>query len=71
MLLKKELNVYGSRNSLKSDFMDVIDLIASGKVDVMKMVSDIYPMERADEAFKALANNKGELCKVLVNIGDR
>jgi len=51
--------------------MDVIDLIASGKVDVMKMVSDIYPMERADEAFKALANNKGELCKVLVNIGDR
>lgn len=71
VLLKKELNVYGSRNSLKSDFMDVIDLIASGKVDVMKMVSDIYPMERADEAFKALANNKGELCKVLVNIGDR
>lgn len=71
VLLKKELNVFGSRNSLKSDFMDVIDLIASGKVDVMKMVSDIYPMERADEAFKALANNKGELCKVLVNIGDR
>lgn len=71
VLLKKELNVYGSRNSLKSDFMDVIDLIASGRVDVMKMVSDIYPMERAHEAFRALADNNGELCKVLVNIGDR
>ena len=34
------------------------------------MVSDIYPMDRADEAFKALANNKGDLCKVLVKIGD-
>lgn len=70
ILLKKELNVFGSRNSLKSDFMDVIDIIASGRVDVMKMVSDIYPMDKADDAFKALANNQGDLCKILVNIGD-
>lgn len=70
ILLKKELNVFGSRNSLKSDFEDVIDVIASGKVDVLKMVSDIYPMDKADDAFKALANNKGDLCKILVNIGD-
>lgn len=70
ILLKKELNVYGSRNSYPSDFKDVIDLISSGNVDVLKMVSDIYPMDRADEAFKALANNKGDLCKVLVKIGD-
>lgn len=70
ILLKKELNVYGSRNSYPSDFKDVIDLISSGKVDVLKMVSDIYPIDRADEAFKALANNKGDLCKVLVKIGD-
>lgn len=70
ILLKKELNVFGSRNSLKSDFEDVIDVIASGKVDVMKMVSGVYPMDKADEAFKALANNQGDLCKLLVNIGD-
>lgn len=70
ILLKKELTVYGSRNSLPVDFKQVIDFIASGKVDVMKMVSDVYPMERADEAFKALANNQGDLCKVLVKIGE-
>ncbi len=70
ILLKKELNVYGSRNSYPTDFKDVIDLISSGKVDVLKMVSDIYPMDRTDEAFKALANNKGDLCKVLVKIAD-
>lgn len=70
ILLKKELNVYGSRNSYPTDFKDVIDLISSGKVDVLKMVSDIYPMDRADEAFKALANNKGDLCKALVKIAD-
>ena len=64
------MNVYGARNSYPTDCKDVIDLISSGKVDVLKMVSDIYPMDRADEAFKALANNKGDLCKVLVKIAD-
>ncbi|MBR4812987.1 MAG: zinc-binding alcohol dehydrogenase family protein [Lachnospiraceae bacterium] len=71
ILLKKELNVFGSRNSYPKDFKAVIDLIASGSVNVLDMVSDIYPIERADEAFKALANNDGSLAKVLVNIGDR
>lgn len=70
ILLKKELNVFGSRNSYAKDFMAVIDIIASGRVDVMKMVSDVYPMDKADEAFKALANNGGELCKVLVKIAE-
>ena len=71
ILLKKELNVFGSRNSYPKDFKAVIDLIASGNVNVLDMVSDVYPIERADEAFKALANNDGSLAKVLVNIGDR
>ena len=71
ILLKKELNVFGSRNSYPRDFRAVIDLIASGKVNVLDMVSDIYPVERADDAFKALADNDGSLAKVLINIGDR
>ena len=68
VLLKKELNVFGSRNSYTSDFEHVIELIAGGEVDVMKLVSDVYPMKRADEAFKALANNKGDLAKVLIEM---
>ncbi len=69
ILIKKELNVYGSRNSYPSDFKAVIDLIASGKVNVMDMVSDVYPIARADEAFKILAANDGSLAKVLIEIG--
>ena len=68
ILLKKELNVFGSRNSYAKDFTDLIDIVASGKVDVMKMVSGIYPMDRADEAFKALAHNDGSLAKLLVEV---
>ena len=68
ILLKKELNVFGSRNSYPDDFRAVIDLMASGSVRPMDMVSGISPMDRADEAFKALANNDGSLAKVLIEI---
>jgi len=69
ILLKKELNVFGSRNSYPQDFKAVIDLIASGEVNVLDMVSAVYPIDRADEAFKALANNDGSLAKVLIEVG--
>ena len=67
-LLKKELNVHGSRNSYTKDFKALIQLVAAGKVDVMKMVSAVYPMEEADKAFEALAHNDGSLKKVLIEI---
>jgi threonine dehydrogenase-like Zn-dependent dehydrogenase len=69
ILLKKELNVHGSRNALKSDFLNNISLVADGKADVMKMVSGIYEMEDALEAFRALAHNDGTLAKLLIHIG--
>lgn len=70
VLLKKELNVHGSRNALKDDFINNIDLVASGKADVMKMVSGVYDMENAIDAFEALKNNNGTLAKLLIKIGD-
>ena len=70
ILLKKELNVHGSRNALKDDFINNIDLVATGKADVMKMVSGVYDMENAIDAFEALRNNNGTLAKLLIKIGD-
>lgn len=66
ILLKKELNVFGSRNSYGKDFAAVIDLIASGKVNVLDMVSEVYPVDKAAEAFDALVHNDGSLAKVLI-----
>ena len=70
IILKKELNIFGSRNALKEDFINNIDLVASKKCDVMKMVSRVYDMADALDAFKALANNDGTLAKILIKIGD-
>ena len=44
-------------------------LVATGKADVMKMVTNVYEMEDALAAFKALANNDGTLAKLLIHIG--
>ena len=70
VILKKELNIHGSRNALKDDFMSNIELVSSGKADVMKMVSGIYDLNNATEAFEALKNNNGTLAKLLIKIGD-
>lgn len=70
IILKKELNIFGSRNALKDDFVNNIDLVASKECDVMKMVSRVYDMENALDAFRALANNDGTLAKILIKIGD-
>ncbi len=70
VILKKELNIHGSRNALKDDFINNIDLVAGNKADVMKMVSGIYDMEKAADAFESLKNNNGTLAKLLIKIGD-
>lgn len=69
VLLKKELNVFGSRNAFTRDFETLIDLVKAGKADVLKMVSGVYPMADAAAAFEALAHNDGSLCKLLIGIG--
>lgn len=66
VILKKELNIFGSRNAFTKDFEELIELAASGKVDVLRMVSGIYEKENTAEAFEKLKNNDGSLAKLLI-----
>lgn len=70
IILKKELNIFGSRNAFTRDFEELIDLVSAGKADVLKMISGIYEKENAAEAFEALAHNDGSLAKLLIKFGD-
>ena len=70
ILLKKELNVFGSRNAYTADFEALIDIVAAGKADVLKMVSAVYPAQDAAQAFDALIHNDGSLEKVLLRFAD-
>lgn len=66
LLLKKELTVYGSRNSL-NDFEPIIRLIHAGKLDLKKIVTDVYPLDAVIDAYEALKSNDGSKAKVLVS----
>ena len=37
MIQKKELNIFGSRNALKFDFTELIDLVKEGGIDWKKL----------------------------------
>ncbi|SET40522.1 Threonine dehydrogenase [Natronincola peptidivorans] len=65
ILLKKELDVYGSRNSL-NDFVPLVDLVSKDNIDILQIVSDILPLENVKEAFDLLKDNDGSKIKVLV-----
>ncbi|MGN1328813.1 MAG: zinc-binding alcohol dehydrogenase family protein [Eubacterium sp.] len=67
IILKKELNIFGSRNAFTKDFEELIDLVKSGKADIIKMVSGVYDIDNAKDAFEALSHNDGTLAKLLIN----
>lgn len=66
LLQKKELNVYGSRNALKKDFLELIDLVKSGKVDLEKIVTNTYNLDEADKAFQDFSKNAASMLKVVI-----
>lgn len=64
IIQKKELNVFGSRNALRSDFLQLIDLVKSGKVDLDKIVTNTYDFDDAERAFREFHENAGSMLKV-------
>lgn len=66
LLQKKELNVYGSRNALQKDFLELIDLVKSGKVDLEKIVTNTYNLDEADKAFQDFSKNAASMLKVVI-----
>ncbi len=64
LLQKKELNVFGSRNALKQDFLNLIDLVKSGKVNLRKAVTNTYKFDDAAQAFKDFAEHGADMLKV-------
>lgn len=70
VILKKELNIFGSRNAFTKDFEELIDLVKAEKVNPLKMISGIYDAENAADAFEALTHNDGSLAKLLIKFSD-
>lgn len=64
LLQKKELQVCGSRNALKKDFLELIELVKSGTVPLEKIVTNTYGFSEAPKAFADFSEHAGEMLKV-------
>ena len=70
IIQKKELSIFGSRNALKKDFIELIELVNAGKAPLEKIITNTYELDEVDKAFFDFGNNKGDMLKVSVHIGD-
>lgn len=64
-LIKKELNVVGSRNSLNA-FEPLIELIASGAVDITPIRTSVRPFAETVDAMQGLIDDPAANLKVLI-----
>ena len=64
---QKELNIFGSRNALKSDFLELIDLVKDGTVPLKEVVTNIYKFDDVASAFADFSNNQGKMLKVMID----
>ncbi|KAI1090321.1 GroES-like protein [Rostrohypoxylon terebratum] len=60
----KEVTAKGSFRYGSGDYKLAVDLVASGKIDVKKLISGIVSFNKAEEAFKLV--KKGEVIKLLI-----
>jgi threonine dehydrogenase-like Zn-dependent dehydrogenase len=65
-MTKKELTIYGSRNSLGL-FGEAIDYVASNPDLFTVMITRVYPFDQAVEAFDVALTQPDQVCKVLIN----
>lgn len=70
LIQKKELSVYGSRNALKKDFIELIEIVKNGNVSLEKIITNTYQFNDADKAFKDFSNNKGDMLKVSIDFSN-
>jgi 2-desacetyl-2-hydroxyethyl bacteriochlorophyllide A dehydrogenase len=63
----RELTILGARVYQRPDFERAVELVASGAIPAQALISQVYPIARAAEAFTALES--GGVVKVLVDCG--
>lgn len=67
LLQKKELNVFGSRNARKKDFIELIELVKDGKIDLDKVITNVYSSADASQAFWELDQHGAQMLKVMLD----
>lgn len=63
----RELELLGTLMYTRGDYNEAIELIDSGKMNVDRLVTHVYPLEKAQEAVEASIAKHGNVIKVLLD----
>ena len=64
---KKEMNIMGSRNAVKTDFEEVIQILTEKRIkNIDKIVTGEFNYLDAAEAFKTLDENAADMLKIML-----
>ncbi|MDR1519551.1 MAG: zinc-binding alcohol dehydrogenase family protein [Planctomycetota bacterium] len=66
LIQKKELAVFGSRNAVRQDFAEVIDVMLASGLSADSLVTNTYEFADAGIAFREFSERAGEMLKVLL-----
>lgn len=67
----KELDIRGSRNATKSDFEDVIAFLETNSNISDQLISQVFSWKDAASAFEFWQASRGEVFKVLIEVGGK
>ena len=62
-----ELHVHGSNSSNRRQYLEALNLIASGKVNVRKFITHRFPLEKITEAIRTLEDRSKNAIKIIVD----
>lgn len=63
----KELTIKGAIAYTKEEFKNCISLMANKKIDVMKFVDDIVPLEETQKAYEKLTSGTDDAVKIMID----
>ena len=62
-----ELHIHGANASNKKQYLEAINLIASGKINVKKFITHKFPLEKIEEALRTLEDRTTGAIKVIID----
>lgn len=66
----KELDIFGSRNAHRADFVSVIEFLTAHPDIADRLISKVFPWAEADQALTYWESNRNETFKVMVELPD-
>jgi (R,R)-butanediol dehydrogenase/meso-butanediol dehydrogenase/diacetyl reductase len=65
-IVLKELDVRGVIAYRRSEFQQAIDLLAAGRIPADELITDVRPLDQAEDAFQALTRPGGDQVKIIL-----